>query len=1093
MKQAPVSSDIHIWDPGINRPVLLSGIKANLILRNHQIRDCSMLAFTPSVLSRMSPSKLNKLAHITNGNRGKRGKGINCLYWNKGPSFLCNKQLDIESIISTHKPHIFGLGEANFRHDHNLEDVQQQDYNLHLDSCVENPELGMARVAVYTHSSLRVKRRSDLEDINTAAVWLECGLPNQRGILVCVGYRQWRLLGQSDNTSASISEQLVRWLVFLEKWEKALQEDKEVIVTLDANLDFLTWRSEGLPTHHSSVRLRPLVDALFEKILPLGVSQLVRGATRMERGQPKAGLDHLYSNKPDKLSSIQTYYTGMSDHKLLKVTRFSKSFKQSPRYVRRRMFKNFDDDVFRQQLSESNLEEILNTTDANVAAELLLTKLTDVLDKMAPVRTIQTRTRYAPWIGERTKDLQKERDEAQEKAAMSDNPEDWRQFRSLRNQATAGSKADKKEWERNKLDHRDNASTDIWKSVKGWLGWGGGGPPTQLFTGGRIVTSPAGIASAINNFFIDKIRRLRGNIPAAISDPLSKLREAMHNRQCSFKMKPVSVVDVLKLIKGLKNSSATGVDYIDTRTVKLAADLIAPALTHIINLSIRTSTFPEIWKYAKVIPLLKSSVCDPLLPKSYRPVALLPILSKIMEKVVFSQLAKYLEENNIIHPNLHGSRPGHSTSTALIQLYDRWVEEVEDDKMVGVLLCDQSAAFDLCDHTILVQKLRLMGVEDSAAAWILSYLSDRKQSCFVDGHLSSAISLFSCGVPQGSIGGPLLWLCFTCDQPDVIHDHPVDGQDLHRGCSHDVQGQERPHQDVEPAALEEGDCGTLVGYVDDGAYSFAHEDPAIVSKVLSSKYTSLENWMNSNKLVINADKTHLMVMGTKRMAAMRREVSIQAGTFKISPTESETLLGGKLHQSMQWNEHIRDGESSLMRQLTTRINGLKKISVNATFQTRLMVANGAVMSKMAYLITLWGGAQLYLLKSLQVQQLTAARTVCGYFSYGWSKRKLLGRVGWLSVRQLIQFHTILQAHKTIKTGQPRPMFHSISTDHPRNTRSAASGQIRFGESFRTQSTFKYRALQWYNRVPVDVKMGNLSTVKRKLKVWVKENVPIDWG
>ena len=174
--------------------------------------------------------------------------------------------------------------------------------------------------------------------------------------------------------------------------------------------------------------------------------------------------------------------------------------------------------------------------------------------------------------------------------------------------------------------------------------------------------------------------------------------------------------------------------------MKLAADLIAPALAHIINLSIRASTFTDIWKYAKVIPLLKSSVCDPLLSKSYRPVALLPILSKIMDKLVFSQLSKYLEENNIIHPNLHGSIPGHSTATALIQLYDRWVEEVEDDKMVGVLLCDQSAAFDLCDHNILVQKLRLMGVEDSAAAWILSYLSDRKQSCFIDGHLSSAIS-----------------------------------------------------------------------------------------------------------------------------------------------------------------------------------------------------------------------------------------------------------------------------------------------------------------------------------------------------------------
>ena len=183
----------------------------------------------------------------------------------------------------------------------------------------------------------------------------------------------------------------------------------------------------------------------------------------------------------------------------------------------------------------------------------------------------------------------------------------------------------------------------------------------------------------------------------------------------------------------------------------------------------------------------------------------------------------------------------------------------------------------------------------------------------------------------------------------------------------------------------------------------------------------------------------------------------------------------------------------MVRQLTTRINGLKKISANATFNTRLMIANGVVMSKMVYLITLWGGAQQYLLKALQVQQLTAARAVCGFFSHGWSRRKLLSRVGWLSVRQLIQFHTILQAHKTIRSGQPRPLFNSISTDHPRNTRSAAQGQIRFGEQYTATTTFKYRARQWYNGVPASVKQGSQAVVKRKLKTWVKENVPLDWG
>ena len=127
--------------------------------------------------------------------------------------------------------------------------------------------------------------------------------------------------------------------------------------------------------------------------------------------------------------------------------------------------------------------------------------------------------------------------------------------------------------------------------------------------------------------------------------------------------------------------------------------------------------------------------------------------------MVFSQLVEYLEHNNLIHPNLHGSRAGHDTTTALLQLYDRWVEEPEEDKMVGLLFCDQSAAFDLCDHTILLEKLELMGLDQGALGWIRSYLANRRQSCFVDGELSSPLKLFECGVPQGSIGGPLLWLC----------------------------------------------------------------------------------------------------------------------------------------------------------------------------------------------------------------------------------------------------------------------------------------------------------------------------------------------
>ena len=288
-------------------------------------------------------------------------------------------------------------------------------------------------------------------------------------------------------------------------------------------------------------------------------------------------------------------------------------------------------------------------------------------------------------------------------------------------------------------------------------------------------------------------------------------------------------------------------------------------------------------------------------------------------------------------------------------------------------------------------------------------------------------------------------------------------------------------QGQDPDDPQQHNCGELVGYVDDGAYGYAHHDPVTLSMVLNSKYKKLEDWMNGNKLVINPDKTHLMVMGTKGMTAKRRQVTLTAGSYTIKPTKTEKLLGGVVNEDLKWNQHISDHESSLMRQLTSRLNGLRRTSHNATFNTKLMVANGILMSKMVYLITLWGGAQQYLLKALLVQQLTAARIVCGFYSFGWSKRKLLNKVGWLSVRQLIFFHTVLQAQKTIASGVPRPLHARLTTAYPYETRSATQGMIRFCENVGGPSMcFKYRAMQWFNSVPVEVRTGSLETIKKNL-------------
>ena len=228
---------------------------------------------------------------------------------------------------------------------------------------------------------------------------------------------------------------------------------------------------------------------------------------------------------------------------------------------------------------------------------------------------------------------------------------------------------------------------------------------------------------------------------------------------------PTFTDTVEHILNNLRNSKSAGLDMVDTAILNCSASYILPALTHIINLSIEKECFPTEWKTAKVIPLLKKG--DPLNPQNYRPVAILPVISKILEKVVFCQIVQYMEENKLLHPNHHGFRSGHSTETCLIQLYDRWVAALEEKSLTGVCMLDLSAAFDVVDHPLLLQKLEIYGFGRSSLNWLKSYLDDRLQTVHIEGKQSDLLAVSS-GVPQGSILGPTLLLIYINDLPDSI-------------------------------------------------------------------------------------------------------------------------------------------------------------------------------------------------------------------------------------------------------------------------------------------------------------------------------------
>ena len=261
----------------------------------------------------------------------------------------------------------------------------------------------------------------------------------------------------------------------------------------------------------------------------------------------------------------------------------------------------------------------------------------------------------------------------------------------MRNKVTNRLRNDKLKWKQQKLNSCNDDPAKLWKNILGWLSWSSAASPSKLYSAGQIVTSPSMIANILNSFFITKVTKIRQGLPPPSGDPLSNLQHIMKDRSSQFSLSCVHPDLVKKIILGLKNSKSYGIDKIDTYILKLIINDILPAVTHIDNLSIQQAKFPTMYKMAKVIPLLKKD--DPLDPKNYRPVAILPILSKVIERVVFAQVVEYMNKNELFHPNHHGFRAYHSTSTAMIQMYDTWVKAEDKGELTGVCMLDMSAAW----------------------------------------------------------------------------------------------------------------------------------------------------------------------------------------------------------------------------------------------------------------------------------------------------------------------------------------------------------------------------------------------------------------
>lgn len=635
--------------------------------------------------------------------------------------------------------------------------------------------------------------------------------------------------------------------------------------------------------------------------------------------------------------------------------------------------------------------------------------------------------------------------------------EDYKLYCQLRNKVQREIKSAKSEYFSNKIEENKNNPRKLWQQLKnlGYKNKKSESPNIVLNINGENSHDHKTISNYFNDFFTTIASKLVQKLPMGKKyfDCNSIRVKEFYNLKTSqgekFHLMHVSEEFVFKELNHLNSCKSTGLDEVPARFLKEGADFLKIPVTFLVNMSISENTVPEAMKIARVKPLYKKN--SNLDVGNYRPVSILSIVSKILERSIYVQLESYLVENNIIYEYQSGFRSSYSTDTCLIHLLDHIKAKNAKGLYTGMILLDLQKAFDTVDHDILCSKLKLMGIESTD--WFKSYLSNRSQIVTV-GSIHSDLADVTCGVPQGSILGPLLFLCYVNDM--VISIDP--------------------------------DCKLLL-YADDSTILFSHKDPDQIADKLGKVLESCSDWLVDNKLSLHLGKTECMLFGSKRKLKKVQEFKVICNGHTIESTNSVKYLGLNI-------DNLLSGElvvNSIISKVNARLKFLYRQSSCLSVKSRKSLCSALILCHFDYSCSSWyASLNKGLKRKLQIAQNKIIRFINRLGPRTRITSDVLTELNLLNVDSRVKQLRLNHVHKIFYNSCPpylKQNFLPLKDAHQHNTRSSSCNYLVPHCQGVDSTTFYYNGIKDWNSLPDRIKqIENSHRFKTALKEFLQQQI-----